>query len=229
MKITLLSHTKDLEKVIFSSVSQCYSDKSAAEVYDKKNQKTDKLIEKVISSGHHSTIEHGSFTFSIEGVSRVLTHELVRHRIASFSQQSQRYVKFKEDNFPYIIPPEINKKPKLKKEFQKKIKELSKFYQELLREGIKAEDARFILPNATETKIVVTMNCRSLLNFFELRMCLRAQWEIRELATKMCKICKKKAPNIFKNAGPRCISKKICSEGKFSCGLWEKVPEAILT
>ena len=229
MKVELLSYTKNIEEIIFSAISQCYSSDSAFNSLKKiTEEKKDKLIKKIISSGHHSTVEHGSFTFSIEGVSRVLTHELVRHRIASFSQQSQRYVKFKNGKFDYVIPPEVSKNSKLKKEFQKKILELGDFYQKLLDNNIKAEDARFILPNATETKIVVTMNCRSLLNFFKLRMCLRAQWEIRELAQKMCKTCKEKAPNIFKNAGPPCISEKICNEGEFSCDLWKKIPGAVL-
>ena len=229
IKVKLLSCTKDLEKVVASAISQCYASKSASEVFEKiSEERKSKLIQKVISSGHHSTVEHASFTFSAEGVSRVLTHELVRHRMASYSQQSQRYVKFKDANFDYIIPPEIAKNEELKKEFEEKMTDLGGFYEKLIQAGIKPEDARFVLPNSTETKIVFTMNCRSLLNFFHLRMCTRAQWEIRSLATQVCQICKKEAPSIFKDAGPTCISEKICHEGSFSCGLWEKIPGAIL-
>jgi len=229
MKVILLSYTKDIEKLTASAISQCYSEKSSAttiKTIKKETQK--KLIKKVIESGHHSTIEHASFTFSIEGVSRSLTHELVRHRIASFSHQSQRYVKIKNGNFDYIIPPEINKNKELKKDFENKIKEIGNLYNKFIQNKIKPEDARFILPNAIETKITTTMNCRALLNFFELRCCTRAQWEIRNLANKMLKLCKEKAPTIFENAGPSCISKKICFEKDFSCGLWKKIDGAIL-
>jgi thymidylate synthase (FAD) len=181
-----------------------------------------------LSSGHTSTIEHSSFTFAIEGISRACSHQLVRHRIASFSQQSQRYVDLSKKPLPYIIPPEIKRKKKLKIVFEKFMKTVEKQYHQLIKIGIKPEDARFILPNACETKIVLTMNARALHNFFQLRCCNRAQWEIRALANEMLKIVKKTAPNIFKNAGANCLAEKICWEGDLSCGAWKKIKKGEL-
>ena len=147
------------------------------------DEQVQKLLAKIIKMGHASTMEHVSFTFGIEGVSRVLTHQLVRHRLASYSQQSQRYVA--EHDFEYILPPSIEEKPEAKERFQSLMDDIQKAYNELADMGIPKEDARYVLANATETKIVVTMNARSLMHFFNLRCCNRAQWEIRELAYKM--------------------------------------------
>ena len=175
----------------------------------------EKLVRFVIKSGHHSTTEHVIFTFAIEGVSRALTHQLVRHRIASYNQQSQRYVKF-DNNFEYITPPSIEKNKDAKEKFDNLISNMHNLYKELLDSGIEAEDARYILPNASETKIIVTMNGRELLNFFTVRCCNRAQWEIRNMAIKMLKLVKKVAPVIFEKAGPSCL-RGPCPEGKFKC------------
>ena len=224
MKVTLISHTKDPEAVVAAAINQCYSAKSGEELKEGLDEaKRERLINIVMNSGHLSTIEHASFTFAVEGVSRALTHQLVRHRVASFSQQSQRYVKFKEGEFKYIIPAKIASSEDLKNKFETKMNELGKFYEELLEAKIPAEDARSILPNACETKIVFTMNARSLLNFFEHRLCLRAQSEIRELAGAMLKLVKPFAPNIFKFAGPTCETQKICWEGNLSCGKWKGI------
>lgn len=157
-----------------------------------------------------------TFTFAIEGVSRVLTHQLVRHRIASYSQQSQRYVK--EHDFETIVPPSIAKNPAAKAKFDALMAEIQDLYNEFTAAGVLAEDARYILPNATETKIVCTFNARSLLNFFSLRCCTRAQWEIRALANEMLRQVKDVAPVIFENAGPTCVSEGVCHEGEMSCG-----------
>lgn len=217
MKVTLVTHTEDPERVIVAAIRQCYSALSGKELWEKvtEDQKA-RLVRQVISSGHTSTIEHASFTFSIEGVSRALTHQLVRHRIASYSQKSQRYVK--ETDFDYILPPLVKANEKALAVYLKAIESAAKAYSKLLESGILAEDARMLLPNACETKIFVTMNCRSLLNFFQERMCSRAQWEIRQLAGLMLKECKKAAPNIFKYAGPTCITERICWQGKLHCG-----------
>lgn len=174
------------------------------------------LVRKLVSMGHLSTLEHVTFTFAIEGVSRVLTHQLVRHRIASYSQQSQRYVK--EHDFETIVPASIASKPEAKAKFDKLITEIQAMYDEFIALDIPAEDARYILPNATETKIVCTFNARSLLNFFSLRCCTRAQWEIRALANEMLRQCQAVAPVIFENAGPTCVSEGVCHEGAMSCG-----------
>src|SRR4030042_393960 len=181
----------------------------------------ERLVRFVIKSGHLSTTEHINFTFAIEVVSRALTHQLVRHRIASYNQQSQRYVKFK-DNFEYILPPSIEKDEDSRKKFEGMILDIHGLYKELLASGIEAEDARYILPNASETKIIVTMDGRELLHFFTVRCCNRAQWEIRELATKMLKLVKKVAPLVFEKAGPNCL-RGSCQEGKFKC---ENPPKA---
>jgi len=224
LKVTLLSHTLDLEAVVAAAINQCYSAKGGEELKEKISpEKRKRLIDIVVGSGHLSTIEHASFTFAIEGVSRALTHQLVRHRVASFSQQSQRYVKFKDGEFDYVIPVKIAANKELKKQFEAQMQELGKRYEEMLAAGIPAEDARSILPNATSTKIVLTMNARSLLNFFEHRLCTRAQQEIRSLATQMLALVKPVAPIIFKYAGPTCETQKICWEGDLSCGKWKAI------
>jgi len=178
------------------------------------------VLEQVMKLGHTSVIEHASFTFAVSDVSRSLTHQLVRHRIASYSQQSQRYVNLNEPN--YVVPPSITKNVKMKKAYEETMELIWKEYNKLLEMKIPAEDARYVLPNATCTNILVTMNARSLLNFFELRCCLHAQWEIRQLANKMLQEAKKVAPVIFRNAGPSCKIKKICPENKKNCPLYPK-------
>ena len=217
LKVTLLAHTKNPERVVTAAIRQCYSADSGAKIINKTDKKlARRLIRQIISSGHTSTVEHASFTFAIEGVSRALTHQLVRHRIASYSQQSQRYVKFDEVN--YILPPSIEANEKTRKIFEKFIDESGRVYGKLVGMGVKAEDARFVLPNAAETKIVVTMNARALLNFLKERMCTRAQWEIRALANKMYEELYAVAPEIFQYAGPTCETEAICWQGKMHCG-----------
>jgi thymidylate synthase (FAD) len=229
LKVKLVAYTTDPEQVVTAAIRQCYSRVGADDLRKKIDKKTRKrLTAQVISSGHTSTIEHANFTFSIEGVSRACTHQLVRHRIASYSQQSQRYVSFDKSGFDYVIPPSIKNDKKLLKEFDQYIKDTVVLYKKMIKSEIPAEDARFILPNAAETKIVVTMNGRSLLNFFKERMCARAQWEIRALANEMYKLVIKAAPNIFKYAGPTCETEKICWQGNLSCGKWKKIKEAEL-
>jgi thymidylate synthase (FAD) len=183
------------------------------------------FVRQVISSGHQSPLEHVKFTFAIEGVSRALTHQLVRHRIASYSQQSQRYVK--ESDFDYIVPPSIEKDEGMKRIFIDTMEGIQKSYNNLLglyknigKKGEAAnQDARFVLPQASETKIVVTMNARELLHFFKERCCSRAQWEIRALADRMLDICRQKLPAVFDEAGAKCVELGYCPEGeKFTCG-----------
>lgn len=222
LKVILLEHTPNPDQVITASAKLCYSDKPVTDILDNvtKNQdNTAKFIKMLADLGHESPFEHVMFTFGIEGVSRTLTHQLVRHRIASYSQKSQRYVK--EHDFGIIIPPSIsinknaeNKVLELKQEIQKLYDELVNTY------NIPAEDARYILPNATETSIIVSMNARSLINFFNHRCCMRAQWEIRALANQMLKLVKEVAPNTFKSAGASCKKLGYCVEGKMSCGAY---------
>ena len=170
----------------------------------------------MIALGHGSTIEHVSFTFGIEGVSRVLTHQLVRHRIASYDQQSQRYVR--EQNFAYVTPPSVADNTVAAAKFREFMTRARAVYDELIAAGVPQEDARYVLPNATQTKILVTMNARTLHHFFNLRCCYRAQWEIREMAYKMLAEVKKVAPTLFKNAGASCVSTGRCPEGDMTCG-----------
>ena len=220
MNVKLIGFTPNPEKIPAMAAKLTHS-KTKPEDLDKTSDKELKsILEHVMSLGHTSVIEHASFNFAISDVSRSLTHQLVRHRIASYAQQSQRYVDFKEPN--YVTPPEIAKNKKMKKAYDETMKNIWEQYNKLLEMGIPAEDSRFVLPNAACTNILVTMNARSLLNFFELRCCLHAQWEIRKLANLMLKEVKKTAPTIFKNAGPACKSKGICPENKKDCPLYPK-------
>lgn len=217
LNVKLLAYSKNPVGVVTSAIRQCYSADGADKIAKKVSKdQAQRLIKQIIASGHTSTIEHANFTFAIEGVSRALTHQLVRHRIASYSQQSQRYVKSKELNF--ITPPSIARNKEAKKVFAKFIKEAGAAYQELITLGVAPEDARFVMPNAAETKIVVTMNARSLSNFLKERMCVRAQWEIRQLAEEMYKLVYKVAPEIFSHVGPTCETEGICWQGDMTCG-----------
>ena len=217
MMVKLVRHTPEPERTVAMSARLCYSPIGAAQLEEKiSDEQAAYLVRKLVSMGHLSTLEHVTFTFAIEGVSRVLTHQLVRHRIASYSQQSQRYVK--EHDFETIVPASIASKPEAKAKFDKLMTEIQAMYDEFIALDIPAEDARYILPNATETKIVCTFNARSLLNFFSLRCCTRAQWEIRALANEMLRQCQAVAPVIFENAGPTCVSEGVCHEGTMSCG-----------
>jgi len=217
MKVRLIRHTPEPEKLVAIAARLCYSPVGVEDLDEKLDLgSAQKLVRFVIKSGHLSTIEHVCFTFAVEGISRVLSHQLVRHRMASFNQQSQRYVKFKE-NYEYIVPDSIKQNEKINEKYNNFISDIHKFYEEMLESGIEAEDARYILPNSSETKMIITMNARELLHFFTLRCCNRAQAEIRDLSTLMLKKVKKAAPSIFENAGPNCL-RISCPEGKYSCG-----------
>ena len=215
MIVELLTHTPDPEKIIAAAARLCYSDKDVSEIMDNfTEEKVEKFLNKLVSLGHESPLEHITFTFGVEGISRACSHQLVRHRIASYSQKSQRYVD--ESNFAYVTPPSITNQVD-KEYYDYMMYTLSEFYKDLRAAGLEPEDARMILPNACCTSIIVTMNARSLLNFFKHRDCNRAQWEIRELSRKMMDICKEIAPRVFQNAGASCRHGK-CSEGSMSCG-----------
>jgi thymidylate synthase (FAD) len=236
LKVILLRHTPGPEETVAMAAKLCYSPsdiESLKEKIEAKDQRA--FVEKLIKMGHMTPIEHASFTFAIEGISRACSHQLVRHRLASYSQQSQRYVSEKsevrsqksevKETFDYIIPPVIKEDRELKKYFENFMSEAQKAYNHIVRKlnekGIKGEsanqDARFALPNAAETKIIVTMNARELLHFFRLRCCNRAQWEIRQMAEKMLKLAKKASPVIFEKAGPGCLYAP-CPEGEYTCG-----------
>ena len=212
--VILIAHTPEAEKVVAMAAKICYAKDVSIKKLQKKINDNDvsAFITKLLESGHESPFEHVSFTFGIEGISRACSHQLVRHRMASFSQRSQRYCF--EDGFNYIEPEDIHEnEDKFFRDFMRHSKEV---YSKLIDKGVKPEDARMVLPNACETKIIVTMNARELLHFFKLRCCKRAQKEIREVAFMMKNICRKVAPNIFQYAGPNCL-KGYCTEGENSC------------
>jgi len=214
MQVKLLTHTPHPEKVCATAAKLCYSAGMPA-MEDITPDKARPFLEKILALGHLSVLEHASFTFSVEGISRACSHQLVRHRLASFSQQSQRYVQA-HGEFEQIIPPSIKNNPQALHEFHCAMSECGNAYGNLITLGIPAEDARFVLPNAAETKLIETMNARELLHFFKLRTCSRAQWEIRALANEMLRLVKLAAPALFSTAGPGCVT-GTCPEGAMSC------------
>ncbi len=245
--VTLLNHSPNPELYIAAAARLCYSHSDIPTLLDNLTpEKTEAFLQKLTELGHESPIEHVSFTFGIEGVSRSLLAQITRHRIASFSVQSQRYVM--ETNMQYVTPPEIAAIPEAAEKYQKAMADAEASYHELtailkekhLKEMLTSgmsekaansaaekkaiEDARFVLPNACETKMIVTMNARSLYNFFNLRCCQRAQWEIREVATEMLRLVKEVSPTLFRLSGPRCVAGP-CPEGKMTCGKMLEIRE----
>ncbi|MBN1861105.1 MAG: FAD-dependent thymidylate synthase [Candidatus Thermoplasmatota archaeon] len=218
MNVKLIGYSSSPEKLPAMAATLTHSKIKPEDLTTLSERQQSAVLEQVLGLGHTSVIEHTSFTFAISDVSRSLTHQLVRHRIASYSQQSQRYVNLNEPQ--YVIPPSIIKNKKMKHAYDETMAVIWDHYNKLLKMKIPAEDARYVLPNATCTNIMVTMNARSLLNFFELRCCLHAQWEIRLLANKMLQEVRKVAPTIFKNSGPSCKTKGICPEKKKDCPLY---------
>ena len=246
LNVKLIAHTPEPERVVAAAARLCYSAVGVDALLEAQTpEKNTKFVKMLASMGHESPIEHVSFTFGIEGVSRSLLAQITRHRLASYSVQSQRYVRL--DDFQFVIPPEIETDPSSKELFLQAMKKQGEEYlalaarlqekhtRELMAQGLdeksasrKAEklaneDARFVLPNACETKMVVTMNARSLKNFFALRCCNRAQWEIRALAEEMFKLVYPIAPALFSAAGPSCVACGRCTEGKMTCGKMKEV------
>jgi thymidylate synthase (FAD) len=214
LKVKLLRYTTDAELLCGTAAATSTRSGSPSETFEKMDLETAKrLIRRVTGYGHASVVEHASFTFSVEGVSRVMTHQLVRHRVASYTQQSQRYVIY-DTVEKYVTPPSIANSAEAKTTFDETLEQISETYKKLMGMGIPKEDARFILPNASKTNIIVTMNARELQHFFNLRCCARAQWEIREVAVEMLRQARKVAPVLFENAGPSCVELGYCPEGK---------------
>jgi len=220
MNVKLIGFSSDPEKIPAMAAKLTHSIAKPEDLEKTPKAELNSILKHVLNLGHTSIIEHTSFTFAISDVSRSLTHQLVRHRIASYAQQSQRYVNLTQPN--YVIPPKINANKSMKKAYQETMDLIWKQYNKLIEMDIPAEDSRYVLPNAACTNIIVTMNARSLLNFFELRCCLHAQWEIRKLANMMLKEVQKKAPIIFKEAGPSCKSRGVCTENNKECPLYPK-------
>lgn len=241
LSVSLMSMTPNAEALVYAAFRQCYSAEYAAFIFRDGStdyltahgkEKINNFITKILASGHESPIEHVSFTFAVAGVSRALSHQLVRHRIGcSFSQQSQRYTDSK--GFGYIVPPAIDAIPEAKELFEAAMERDAATYEQIQKilcdhgqEKKANEDARFVLPNACETRLVVTMNCRSLLHFFGLRCCQRSQWEARALADEMLKICQEKLPILFVSGGARCEQLGYCPESeKFACGKYPTLSE----
>ncbi len=240
MKVSLITHTPEPEKIVAAAAKLCYANVGIDDLMDElTDDKVASFVEKLASLGHESPTEHVSFTFAIEGVSRALLAQITRHRIASFSVQSQRYVRLEE--FDYVTPPQISNNDSALAAFDESMKSEAENYKRiaaLLKDGhikrlmdmgddektatrkaekMAIEDARFVLPNACDTKMIVTMNTRSLNNFFRHRCCNRAQWEINELADEMLKLVCAVAPKLFASSGPGCV-KASCPEGKMTCG-----------
>ena len=213
MIVKLLAYTQNADAICAAAGNSCYSERPSYEIVEDIN--SEKVLSRIVGMGHHSVIEHAVFTFSVEGVSRALTHQLVRHRVASYSQQSQRYVSMKEPSF--VTPHTVQDDPDALKVFEDTMAEIWAAYGKLESMGIPAEDARYLLPNGCTTNITITMNARELLHFFSLRCCNRAQWEIREMADRMLELCREVSPVIFRDAGPPCV-RGPCPEGKLSCG-----------
>lgn len=218
MSVKLISKPQNILKTVYTACRTCYSALSPEEINAAADdeEKMLKLIERVISSGHYSTIEHIQLSFAISNVSRACTHQLVRHRHMSFSQKSQRYVKEKGD-FDYIIPPEIASQPDLKEKFEKHMHGVALLYQEFVNRGVKAEDARSVLPNAAASSMVASLNLRELIHLANLRLCTRAQLEIRMLIKKMCDEVIKEEPWLKAHLVPKCERLGYCDEDK-SCG-----------
>jgi len=214
--VKLINYTKEPERVIAAAARLCYSERSGEDLFENlSDEEVKKLVKNILNLGHYSVLEHVSFTFSISGISRVTTHQLVRHRVGcSYSQRSQRYIK--EDNFDYIIPPSIQERPELLEKYNETMENLNNLYEEFA-QVVPKEDARYLLPQAIESKIMVTYSLRALLHFIKLRTCRRAQWEIQTLAWKMLKEAKQVAPLLLENVGPACLNGN-CPEGKLSCG-----------
>ncbi|MDD3429600.1 MAG: FAD-dependent thymidylate synthase [Oscillospiraceae bacterium] len=240
MKVQLLTYTPQPERVVAAAAKLCYSNSSIDDLLAGLTpQKSQEFVEMLSQMGHESPTEHVSFTFAIEGVSRALLAQITRHRLASYSVQSQRYVRL--DEFSYVAPPEVEKDPESKAAFEQAMQQEAEHYRKIanvlkqahiknfmqqgkdektatrLAEKKAIEDARFVLPNACDTKMIVTMNARSLNNFFRHRCCNRAQWEIRQLADEMLRLVSNVAPSLFLHSGPGCVS-GACPEGKMSCG-----------
>lgn len=230
LKVVLLNHTPEPETTVAAAARLCYSSSDVASILTAtSNEDQGAFIDRLTAMGHLSPMEHATFSFAIEGISRACSHQLVRHRLASYSQQSQRYVG-ETDGFSYVVPPSIDHDPAMAERFlacMDYIQETYNFFVSRL--GTKEpggesayEDARFVLPNAAETKIIVTMNARELLHFFAQRCCNRAQWEIRAMAVAMLRLAKTIAPALFQNAGPPCLESS-CPEGTLSCGKFDEV------
>jgi len=227
--VELLTYTPEPEKLIAVAARRSYDKRPAKQIWEEMNDvEVSRLLDRVIGHRHLSVLEHANFTFAIEGISRAVSHQLVRHRIASYTQQSQQ--RASEGDFDYIIPPAIQSDAALCQEFQEKMSDMVDFYRKALKKDIQRGQARYSLPNACMTRVIMTMNARSWFNLISQRACGVEEWEFRALAIKMHMVLLTIAPNIFKYAGPKCITDLVCCEGEKGqkCGLYKVIPGAVL-
>ncbi|MBF0498608.1 MAG: FAD-dependent thymidylate synthase [Candidatus Riflebacteria bacterium] len=225
LDVLLLRHTPDPDRLVALAARRCYSSLSATAIEERlEESEINRLLAVLRRRNHLSPFEHADFTFSVGGVSRALSHQLVRHRIASYSQESQRYVEYlKRNDLPFVTPVTIRENAEALRIYEKAMKAALEAYAEMRTAGIPAEDARYVFPNSVETKLVFTMNARSLFNFFEQRLCNKAQWEILRLAARMLETVKAVAPRIFRNAGAPCMYEKpYCREDDVTCPRFPK-------
>lgn len=231
MTLLLMRHTPDPDRLVALAARRCYSSRAADVIEERLSiEEIERLLDFLRQRNHLSPFEHADFTFSADGISRALSHQLVRHRIASYSQESQRYVNYmKAEQLPYIVPPSIAENEKASKIFAEAVDKTLAAYREMVNAGVPPEDARYVFPNAIETKLVFTLNARSLFNFFEQRCCIKAQWEIRQMAIDMLKAVRKVAPLIFKNAGAPCqfTSSPYCRENDQDCPLFKSMSKRL--
>ena len=208
VRVNLLEKSPRPTAMTATAARTCYSandPQTIVERWDRKPDDMTKTVERVRAAGHHSTLEHNIYIFGVTGLSRAATHQLVRHRHLQFDQQSQRYLAFKDADFPYVKPRRLSSLPELSQRFDALMREIGQAYQALLDAGLPGEDARFVLPNAAASQLVVSGNARAWYEFLTLRTCNMAQWEIREMAFAVLRILKKEDPVLFADAGATCV------------------------
>ncbi|MFO7941131.1 MAG: FAD-dependent thymidylate synthase [Bacillota bacterium] len=227
MRVNLLQYTPEPDRTVAMAAHLCYSPSSIEDLKAKMDDaEVARLIRLLRSLGHLSPFEHAHFVVGIEGLSRVASHQLVRSRIASYSQQSQRYID--QRGFEYVTPPQIRKDSKLKDRYERHMDESRDLYRTLRDAGVEREDARFVLPGAASSNIIMSKNARAWLEWLELRTCTRSQWEIRILANKVMRLLRHASPYLFEVSGPPCVTKGLCREGKMSCGRIDRMTVDVL-
>ncbi len=217
MEVRLLTYTPDPLRLLYTAARTCYSPLSPAELWEDgaTPERMERLIRQIVESGHHSVLEHVSFTFAVAGISRTASHQLVRHRLASYSQQSQRYVR---GPFPYVTPASwVRAGEEWLRRYREAMVGLERLYEDAVAAGIPPEDARFVLPQAVTTSLTLTMNLRELVHVVGLRTCLRAQWEIREVFERVAEAVRAVEPFLGSFLVTKCERLGYCDEQE-TCG-----------
>ncbi|MEW5936174.1 MAG: FAD-dependent thymidylate synthase [Bacillota bacterium] len=221
MQVKLIRHTPHPDRTVAAAARLCYSAAGVEDLLSMDDTEVRRMINLLRERGHESPFEHAYFTFVVEGISRACSHQLVRHRLASYSQQSQRWVR--GDAGEHVMPPSVARNPEAARLFSEFLGRAGEVYRVLTTMGIPKEDARYVLPNAVVTRLAVTMNARELLHVFRVRCCQRAQWEIRALAYLMLRECRRVAPLLFEKAGPPCQAEGFCPEKWAECPRYPRV------